>query len=372
MQSRMTLADTRADEMEFRADRDLRAPERTPQGTMRVEMNVATSRVYEYPQADGTVVREYVPPETLADPAAIDSLKLRPLLLAPSDVHWQDVGPEQIEKWRIGQIGEDIRYDADSSPPTLKATAVIDTPRGLSAIENGLRAVSAGYTVGTLDRTAGQAPDGTPYDAIQRDRRYNHVMLVQSGRAGPEAVIRADSDTGDTMDPKKLSALLAPLGITIRADATSEEDVRDAVKAKIDDDAAKIEAAEAKATAAETARGDAAGIEAAVKRGDGEAFRAGYALRARILPLATQAKVDKADTLDTSALVAQTAAKLGHRGDSDASAWLDAYIAVKSAADPFDGLKVRGDAGPVDDASVPLGSAAKQFQFTGPRAAKQE
>jgi len=55
----------------------------------------------------------------------------------------------------------------------------------ITAIESGKRELSNGYAC-DLAFEDGTAPDGTAYQAVQRNIRGNHVALVDRGRAGPE------------------------------------------------------------------------------------------------------------------------------------------------------------------------------------------
>lgn len=62
----------------------------------------------------------------------------------------------------------------------------------------GMVELSAGYWR-DVDPTPGTAPDGTPYDAVQRRIRPNHLSFVDDARAGRLARIATDSTDGDDM-----------------------------------------------------------------------------------------------------------------------------------------------------------------------------
>lgn len=313
----------RADVLELRADR-LAAPTTLPEGGLRGEMIVATAdEVLQYADAtypDG-VRREYVPRSTLEDPEWIDSLKLRPLIVAPPEVHWSSITPDNIDQYRVGQVGESIRWDeADQVAPY-----VVDSRNGLDALESGLRSVSVGYSV-AIDRMSGTAPNGQPYDVCQTKRLANHVILTAVGRV-KNAAIRADSQE-PMMDLIKLSELLAKFGLTVPVgadEAAVAKVVEEALEAK-DMEIARLggvcegmEAARGDAVTAATAEA-VAPLTAAIdglKRGDGDDFRAAFTVRADLLTLAGEHGVENAATLDTTALRKSIAVKLGCRADAD-------------------------------------------------------
>jgi len=58
--------------------------------------------------------------------------------------------------------------------------------KAIKQVEEGLVELSAGYTAEYYDEK-GVAPDGTPYDYVQRDIKINHVALVPTARAGRQA-----------------------------------------------------------------------------------------------------------------------------------------------------------------------------------------
>ena len=73
------------------------------------------------------------------------------------------------------QEGNDIRADVN-----------------IWSLPTDARELSCGYKL-NLDETPGITPDGQHYDAIQRDIRYNHLAVVQRGRAG-NARLNMDGD----------------------------------------------------------------------------------------------------------------------------------------------------------------------------------
>ena len=70
----------------------------------------------------------------------------------------------------------------------VRVSMMIADASAIGDLNNGTRELSAGYTC-DLEWTAGTAPDGQAYDAIQRRIRINHVALVPRGRAGSDCRI---------------------------------------------------------------------------------------------------------------------------------------------------------------------------------------
>src|SRR5690606_36395618 len=92
-------------------------------------------------------------------------------------------------------------------------------------IRNGGKSgLSPGYTC-RIDETPGTHPIFGPYDAIQRDRVYNHVAHTDSPRGGPTVRLRVDSayqidPRGTTMLTRSyVLTLLTAFGLSNRADS---------------------------------------------------------------------------------------------------------------------------------------------------------
>jgi hypothetical protein len=143
------------------------------------------------------------------------------------------------------------------------ARLVIQDADLLLAIEKGdRREVSCGYSCDLLD-TPGVTPEGVKYDKIQTNIVYNHVAIVEQGRAGSRVALRLDAngdtlaDTEehrDTMTPEQIQALQAEL-------ATAKTDLAQA-QARADAAEALTATAEARADAAESTEVVAAAVSA--------------------------------------------------------------------------------------------------------------
>lgn len=189
--------------------------QRTPQGGIKVPASIAKVGILEYWQADGSVLREYNPPEVLA--AAAESLRDAPVT---NDHPPEAVTADNYAQYNRGSVsGEPVFADDHLSVPFL----VIQGKDLIEAINAGKTEVSAGYSA-DVDYTPGVTPSGEAYDGIRRSITYNHVAVVDEGRAGPTVRLMLDSarnvlvaspgttaDTSeqDLMDIEQLKAALA-------------------------------------------------------------------------------------------------------------------------------------------------------------------
>lgn len=212
----------------------IRADHRTPQGHAKIPARLSRTGVQSYPQADGSVRREYRPPEEVFAPKSIATFDTATVTVG----HPATVDPSN---WKEHAVG-DIR-NARRDQKYVGADLIIRDKSTLDRIDAGeLQELSCGYDC-MLEMTPGTSPDGEKYDAIQRDITINHVGIGPAnwGRAGSEVRLRLDGGGVAYVDAE--TEVPRPRGMT-------EEEIK-ALQAK----AAKLEAeakeAKARADAAE-------------------------------------------------------------------------------------------------------------------------
>lgn len=91
------------------------------------------------------------------------------------------------DNWRdlaVGVTGDDVLRDGEY----LKIGIKITDANAVKLVHDGKRELSVGYSAEIVWQD-GVAPDGTEYQAIQRNIRANHVAIVDKGRAGAKARI---------------------------------------------------------------------------------------------------------------------------------------------------------------------------------------
>jgi len=146
---------------------------------------VTKTGVLEYLNPDGSIRREYRPPDEVFHADSLASLQDAPV----TNLHQGMIDSKNWRKVAVGSLSGAARQDGDH----VLADLAVQDSYTIELIESGdRREVSTGYHC-RLDRTPGTAPDGTRYDVIQRDIRYNHVALVPRGRGGRDVALRLDS-----------------------------------------------------------------------------------------------------------------------------------------------------------------------------------
>lgn len=179
--------------------------ERTQEGYLTGRAVVTNIGVFSYMNADGTVTRELRLPEEVFNPASISSLKMKPLT---NDHPMEAVTTENIKKYQVGMTGNNPSYPAtweDGEPRNpeymgkqeigdayhIAVDMTITDKQTIEDILNGKMELSCGYTA-EVEEASGVWM-GVPYDAIQRNIRYNHVAIVDRARAGDAARLKLDS-----------------------------------------------------------------------------------------------------------------------------------------------------------------------------------
>jgi hypothetical protein len=162
-----------------------RRAERTPEGYLRCDATVARVGILEYPQPDGSVKREYRPPEEASDPKSLATFGGKAVTLEhPPEM----LNAGNTRQYAVGFTGTEVVYDQGF----VRVVVTITDQEAIDAVLRGDAVeVSAGYEV-DVDETPGFTPDGQPYDAIQRNIRCNHLALTRRGRAGPDVRLHLD------------------------------------------------------------------------------------------------------------------------------------------------------------------------------------
>lgn len=240
----------------YRSDKGTLSPaEEMQNGWLRVDGFAARPGILEYHRLDGTVWREYRPPEEAFREDTLESFVAVPL----TNNHPAS-GMLDASNTKLYQIGTVVK--ANELDAKVRIRAVITDAATISDVTKGKVELSCGYWA-DVEETSGEI-DGQHYDAIQRNVVINHVAIVSAGRAGPEFRLRLDSSDGVLVDSEARSeSQLEGAPLKVRIDGI-EVEVTDQVAQLIE----KERAALAAASDAATARADAA--EAALKAAKAE------------------------------------------------------------------------------------------------------
>ena len=216
----------------------------TDEGFVRDTPIIGRTGILVYMNADGSLRREYRPPEEAFDVNSLASIRGKPITLG----HHGIVTSDNFRSTKpVGTVISDGRQDGAN----IRADVVI------YELETADRELSCGYQT-ELDESPGVTPEGEHYDAIQRNIVYNHLAIVPRGRAGnarlnmdgeqifeevkPMSKIKLDN--GIEYDvPQEVE--VAFKAMSEKADASKKE--FDALQAKFDSANAEIETLKADA-----------------------------------------------------------------------------------------------------------------------------
>lgn len=261
------------------------------------------------------------------------------------------VTSKNYSKTSVGVVRGVARRDGEFTVCDL----VVKDQRAIDAISRGKCELSAGYTA-VYDNVPGIAPDGTPYEFVQRDIKVNHVALVDRARAGNNARIFDHSQGGNHMpvmitnDTGRKIDVADPANAQVVADAFDRltQRVTDA-EAKADKAEAEKEAMEEELEAEKSKSCDSAIAErvaaiatvtAAAKRVVGDSFKCESMDTVEIMRTALAAKRPKLEWSDKSPAYVQAAFDMLTTADEPAQATdADAQLAklaqdAASAAQP--------------------------------------
>lgn len=215
---------------------------RSDEGYLSAESIVTRTGVFHYRNADGTIRRELRHPDDVFSKDSMASLSGIPI----TNNHPSQglVNSDNAKDLIIGHTGENVSVDA----PYLRTKLKITHKDGVDSVDLGRKELSLGYTL-THEDVQGEY-EGERYDCRQRNIKYNHLAIVDKGRAGPMARIHLDAEDAVQIEPK-----------TNRKDSTDMEKVRidglsyDAAPQVINHlnkETARADAAESKVTKLET------------------------------------------------------------------------------------------------------------------------
>lgn len=191
-------------------------------GYLRIDGVVAHVGILEYMDDDGTVIREFVPEETLFEPASLSSLAGAPVTLQHPPVM---VTPSNYKQYSQGSVNGMPKRDGDN----LVASMLVIGNEALHAVEyDGVSELSPGYSV-DLDETPGEW-HGQKYDRVQRNRRYNHQAIVDAARGGSACSLRFDGANVPNNEDNSMTQIKLPGGGTVEvADAATAATINAAI-----------------------------------------------------------------------------------------------------------------------------------------------
>lgn len=208
---------------QIRKDRQgsIRKVTRTPSGGARLDAALTRSGVFTYYE-NGKRIDEYRPPDEVFKAESLATL------LGATVTHRHpptEVNPGNFKTYAEGFNVTPVSREDDLVISTLDVNGAV----ALAAIESGEREISCGYTC-DVDNTPGVTPEGIRFDRSQKNIQYNHIAIVERGRAGHSVALRLDAagnelpaeDRKDQMTPEQIAKLQADL-VTANTRADSEK-----------------------------------------------------------------------------------------------------------------------------------------------------
>ncbi|WP_033576152.1 DUF2213 domain-containing protein [Dickeya chrysanthemi] len=218
----------------------------TPEGYLKVPGRVARTGIQQYLASElgltdrppGQLVNVYRPPEEVFKPSSLASYDNADVTIDhPDDL----VDASTFKEVTAGHAISPGRQDCDFVVVDL----LIKDGEAIAAIDRGKAELSAGYT-SEYEHQPGTAPDGTPYEFIQRDIKINHIALCDQARAGHMARLFDTKPTGALPMPFKI-VLDSGVHATVAEEATAQliQASFDSLKKRVKDAEEEKEKAEA-------------------------------------------------------------------------------------------------------------------------------
>jgi len=169
---------------------------RTSEGYLRADARVTRTGIFYYRNSDGTPRRELRHPDEVFKADSMGTMKMIPVTNDHPPV--RILSAETAKEYTVGTTGESVRKDEDF----IMCPFVVTDKKAVADIEQGKREISLGYKVDLLKEDGEY--NGERYDYRQTNIRYNHLAVVDSGRAGSEARIHID---GEELTPEEIEVL---------------------------------------------------------------------------------------------------------------------------------------------------------------------
>jgi hypothetical protein len=167
-------------------DYDYTPLQKTDEGYLIGRAVATTTGVFPYLQADGSIRMEARFPEHVFHPDSLKSLVMMPM----TNDHPPGVAvvAENRDQYSVGNLGENV--DSDELHGFVSVPLTIQQKDAVNDVEGGKRGLSCGYKTDIIIESG--VFGGVKYDAIQTNIRYNHLAIVDEGRAGDDAILKMD------------------------------------------------------------------------------------------------------------------------------------------------------------------------------------
>lgn len=160
----------------------------TAQGYLNANALATRVGVFTYYLGDGTIRRELRHPDDVYNP---DSMRTLQSVAVTNDHPEMPLDSENTKKFAVGFTGESV----DRNEPYLGVRVTITDKATIDQVLSGEKEqLSCGYYCDLIAEKGNF--QGEEYDARQKNIIYNHLAVVQEGRAGPNVRVKLDSKDG--------------------------------------------------------------------------------------------------------------------------------------------------------------------------------
>lgn len=157
---------------------------KTKEGFLKGKAIATRTGVFKYLNHDGTIRYELRHPDDILTENSLNTLKTIPI----TNEHPKDlVNVDNANSLIVGMTGEEVTVNEDSIMVSLTVTH----KDAIEAIKRGKQELSLGYTLDVIEEVG--AYNGEKYTHRQKNVDYNHLALVEQGRAGRTARINLDN-----------------------------------------------------------------------------------------------------------------------------------------------------------------------------------
>lgn len=281
----------------------LRPAHTTPEGFLFCDADCTRTGIFTYLYPDGSLVRELRSKKEVADPKSLGSLGRKPLTNDHPD---DDVTPNNAQTHVAGSVGDTVVFDEASGYVRVqlalyRGDAIQDAKDGKVQLSCGYMAEvvpGKGWWNPKTDATSETEQAGwEAYDARQEEIRYNHVALVNRGRAGNLARLRADVAVETTSEGTKMKVKIGDVEIEV-ADAVVP--MVQAIGQKLDAQKAQIDTLSGENAALKAAAAQQIKVDQSVAQQT--ANMDWYRRRERLEKTAKALAIEKTDAMDNDQL----------------------------------------------------------------------
>lgn len=237
--------------------------EELPNGSLRVPVTITRTGVFQYTDSLGNTINELRHPDQVFKK---DSVNTARSIIVTDNHPPVMVTPKNANLYQKGLLDPVINQRGQY----LDTYMTITDEDLIKLVKNGKREVSLGYYADTIAQSG--VWNGQKYDSIQKNIIYNHLSVVDKGRAGANVKIRMDSDS-EEIEVLKFQNILEEKGeihnmAKIRIDSVEYEipdSVAHVVDGKIKDLSTKLDSLVSEKTGLDQAKATLSSEKEALK-----------------------------------------------------------------------------------------------------------